>query len=113
MVEPLAVALIVTAVVLLTRDVDTTNVARVDPAGTWTLDGTVATLVLLLLSVTSTPAALDTLTVAVALRPPVTVLGLKESDVGVGAGALALAAIVIGAEVDALPRLSVTVSVAA
>ena len=82
----LALALIVTATLLRTLEVCALKVALLDPAATWMLDGTAVTAGLLLLKVSSTPAAPETLTVALPSRPPVTVAVLKLSAVGVGGG---------------------------
>lgn len=63
--------------------VDTVNVALVEPAGTVTLAGTVATNVLLLDSATVAPpegAAAANVTVPVDVFPPVTLVGLNDSD---------------------------------
>src|SRR5437660_422282 len=68
----------------------TVNVALVAPAGTVTLDGTLAAAVLLLESVTCAPAAgAGPLNVAVPVedcRPPITVAGLSVSEASVGGG---------------------------
>jgi hypothetical protein len=72
-----------TGVTALTATVVTVNVALVAPAATVTLVGTVATEVLLLLSVTTAPpvgAALLNVTVPVDVAPPVTELGFKLTD---------------------------------
>jgi hypothetical protein len=64
----------------VTATVDTTNVALVAPAATITLAGTVAAAVLLLDKLTTTPpagAAPVSLTVAVDVFPPVTVVGFS------------------------------------
>jgi hypothetical protein len=64
------------------RDV-TLKVADVDPAGTVTLAGTVATAVLLLVSTTEAPpvgAAPFKRTVPVELLPPTTLVGLRDTD---------------------------------
>src|SRR5258707_12959881 len=61
----------------------TVNVALVAPAATVTLDGTLATVVLLLESVTTAPlagAAPLSVTVPVEEFPPVTPVGFTESD---------------------------------
>jgi hypothetical protein len=108
-VTPLAVALSVTTVFRLTFDVPTPNVARVSPAGITTVAGTLAAAVLLLASSSVTPASLETVTVAFVVKPSLTVLLAKVNDVGTGGGGGALAVIVIGAEVEAAPKLSVTV----
>src|SRR5467141_3590883 len=67
----------------------TVNVALVAPAATVTLDGVLATFVLLLESVTTAPpegAAPLNVTVPVEEFPPVTLVGLTESEESVGAG---------------------------
>jgi len=72
-----------TGVTALTATVVTVNVALVAAAATVTLAGTVATEVLLLLSVTTAPpvgAALLNVTVPVDVAPPVTELGFKFTD---------------------------------
>jgi hypothetical protein len=66
-----------------TRWVLTVKLALVWPADTVTLDGTVATDVLLLESVTVTPpegAAAERVTVPVELFPPLTRVGLRVSE---------------------------------
>ena len=66
-----------------TRCVFTVKLALVCPAGTVTLDGTVATEVLVLESVTVTPpegAAAESATVPVELFPPLTLVGLRVSE---------------------------------
>ena len=72
-----------------TRDVFTVNVALVAPAGIVTLEGTLAT-PLLLDSVIRAPAAgAGPLSVTVPVedcKPPITVVGFSESEVRVGAG---------------------------
>src|SRR6266536_3351808 len=73
----------VTEVALLTLTVLTVKVAVVLPAGTVTLAGTAATLLLLLLRLTLTPpvgAALVSVTVPVEDCSPVTVDGFSETD---------------------------------
>ena len=85
---PLKAAVIVTAVLAVTDRVVTPKVALVAPAATVTVAGTVATLVLLLVSVTTAPpdgAARVRLTVPWELFPPATVVGLsaiEASDAG-------------------------------
>jgi hypothetical protein len=86
---------IVAEVLELTLLVDTVNVALVDPAGTVTLAGTAAAVVLLLESATDAPpagAADVSVTVPLDELPPVTLVGLRLSDdsaadCGGGAGA--------------------------
>jgi hypothetical protein len=73
-----------------TRCVLTAKFALVFPAGTVTLDGTVATEVLLLESVTTAPpegAAAVRVTVPVELFPPLTMVGLRVSEESVTADA--------------------------
>ena len=70
----------------------TVNVALVAPAATVTLEGTVATDVLLLESATCAPpdgAGPLSVTVPVEDFPPVTLVGLNVSEVRVGAGGAA------------------------
>ncbi len=67
----------------------TVNVALVAPAATVTLDGVLATFVLLLESVTTAPpegAAPLRVTVPVEEFPPMTLVGFTESEESVGAG---------------------------
>jgi len=79
-----------------TRCVLTVKFALVFPAGTVMLDGTVATDVLLLESVTIAPpegAAAVRVTVPVELFPPLTVVGLRVSELSVKlVGALTISA---------------------
>lgn len=88
LVVPLSAAEIVTEVLVATGVVVIVKVAVVAPAGTVTLAGTVATAVLLLVSVTTAPlagAAPFKVTVPVEEFPPVTLVGLRESNDGVAA----------------------------
>jgi hypothetical protein len=81
------VAEIGTVVDVITGLVDTVNVAVVLPGGTVTLPGTVATAVLVLDSVTTTPpagAAALSVTVPVDVPPPETLIGSTLSDVTPG-----------------------------
>ena len=67
----------------------TVNVALVAPAATVTLDGALATVVLLLESVTCAPpegAAALRVTVPVEDPPPVTLVGLRLSDARAAGG---------------------------
>src|SRR5712671_5812813 len=83
LLAPLNVAEIETVVDTATALVLTVNVALVAPAATVTLDGTLATVVLLLESVTTAPpdgAAPLSVTVPVEEFPPVTLVGFSESD---------------------------------
>jgi hypothetical protein len=87
------VAEIVTDVLVFTTLVVTVNFALVAPADTVTLAGTVATAVLLLERVTITPpvgAGSDSVTVPVDGLPPVTVLGLRVSELRAGAAVLVI-----------------------
>jgi len=84
----LKVAEMVTGVLLATGLVLTVNVAVVAFAATVTLAGTVAAAVLLLASVTTSPpvgAGPLIVTVPVDEVPPVTVVGLRVTEVGTGA----------------------------
>ena len=79
-VMPPAAAVIVTLVTLETGFVATMKFALVAPAGTVTLLGTVATLVLLLLRFTTNPpdgAGAVRVTVPVLLLPPTTLVGFR------------------------------------
>jgi hypothetical protein len=78
-----------TVVVVLTLCVVTVKVALVAPAGTVTLAGTVAALVLLLTSETTAPpagAATFRVAVPVELAPPATLPGLTVTACSAGAG---------------------------
>src|SRR5262249_55088194 len=80
---PLLVALMVTRVDAVTALLVTVNTALLAPAGTVTLAGTVATAVLLLVSVTTAPpegAALVNVTVPCDVLPPTTLVGLSAND---------------------------------
>jgi hypothetical protein len=79
-----------TLVDAVTDLVVTLNDALATPAATVTLAGTVATAVLPLLSVTTTPpagAAALSLTVACEVLPPTTLVGLRVSEESVAAPA--------------------------
>jgi len=87
---PPRAAVIVTVVEDVTERVVTVNAALVEPATTVTLAGTVATLVLLLESVTTAPpegAGPLRVTVPCDDTPPVTLVGLRASDDSVPAPA--------------------------
>ena len=82
---------IATVVVALWAEVETANVALVEPAGIVTLAGTVAAPVLLLTSGTTAPpgggaGTLIGVAVPVAAAPPATVPGLTATDWSAGAG---------------------------
>jgi hypothetical protein len=80
---------IVAWVAVFTAFVVIVNVAEVAPAGTVTLEGTVAIVVLLLLSVTTAPpvgATLVRVTVPVEGVPPVTLAGFSVTEVRLGGG---------------------------
>ena len=82
----------VTVVDAATALVLTVNVALVAPAGTVTLEGTVAAAVLLLESTTCAPpagAAPLNVTVPVEELPPVTLVGFSPSEARVGGGGAA------------------------
>ena len=83
LLAPLNVAEMETVVDTATALVLTVNVALVAPAATVTLDGTLATVVLLLESVTTAPpdgAAPLSVTVPVEEFPPVTLVGFTETE---------------------------------
>jgi hypothetical protein len=91
--EPLKVAWMVAVVLLATATVPMLNCALVWPAGTVTVAGTVAAL-LLLESVTPSPpaaAALDKVTVPVTPVPPTVVLLLSATELTMGAVIFAVA----------------------
>jgi len=81
------VAVMVAMVVLVTALVITVKVAVVDPAGTVTLDGTVAFVLLLLSDTLRPPAGAGpvNVTVPVELVPPLTDAGLSVSELRVAA----------------------------
>lgn len=87
-------AVIVTAVELDTEAVSIVNVAALAPEATVTLEGTVATEGLLLLSDTEIPplgAAPVSFTVPVEPAPPTTVLGASDSELNAGAVTVSVA----------------------
>ena len=89
LVEPLEEAEMTAEVVEDTATVETVKVADSFPAATVTLEGTAATDGFELASETTTPpegAGPESVTVPVALEPPVTVEGLSVSDESVGRG---------------------------
>jgi len=110
---------IVTGVLVPTAEVDTANVALVDPAGTVTLAGTLATAVLLLDSdTTAPPLGAPEVSVAVPVEPvpPVTLEGFTEtadSEAGAAGGVTESVAVRVTpsnvalttADVDALTAL--------
>jgi hypothetical protein len=72
-----------------TIDVFTGNVALVAPAGTVTLEGTLATPLLLESRTCAPPAGAGPLSVAVPVddcKPPITLVGLSVNEERVGAG---------------------------
>lgn len=87
-------AVIVTAVELDTEAVSIVNVAALTPEATVTLEGTVATEGLLLLSDTEIPplgAAPVSSTVPIEPAPPTTVLGASDSELNAGAVTVSVA----------------------
>jgi len=95
-VTPPAFAVILTLVTEVTVRVVTVAVAEVEPAGTVTLAGTVATLLFELASVTITPTAAGPVRVSFAVEgpPPGTALGLRVSDARTGALTVSLAVLI-------------------
>ena len=72
-----------------TRDVFTGNVVLVTPAGTVTLEGTLAAPLLLESRTCAPPAGAGPLSVAVPVedcKPPITLVGVSESEERVGGG---------------------------
>lgn len=80
-----SVAVITAGVVVVTVCVLTVNDALVEPAGTVTLEGTVATELLVLLTLTAVADVGATLSVTVPCddEPPLTVVGLSVSELSV------------------------------
>ncbi len=90
--------MIVLVAVVAGAIVETVNVALELPPETVTDVGTVATVVLLLVSVTTTPpdgAALPRATVPVDGVPPVTLVGFRLTADNEGSGALALVRVIV------------------
>ena len=84
MAIPLAVAVMVTEVFVLTLLVWIENVAVVAPLGTVTALGTETTAGLLLVRFTTVPVLTETVTVPLAVFPPWTIVGDRVSAVGMG-----------------------------
>jgi hypothetical protein len=88
-----------TEVEMRTKDVFTVKVALVAPAGTVTLDGTVATLVLLLEKETTAPLlGAGPLRVTVPVEdctPPITLVGFSASEERVGGGGVTVSEAVL------------------
>ena len=85
----LYVAVMFADVVINTSPVFTGNVALVAPAGTVTLEGTLAAKLLLVSATRAPPTGAGALSVTVPVedcRPPTTLAGFKLSDVSVGSG---------------------------
>ena len=88
-VVPLYVAEILAEVEMRTMDVFTVNVALVAPAGMNTLDGTLATPLLLERMTVAPPAGAGALSVTLPVEdctPPMTVLGFSVSEDSIGGG---------------------------
>ena len=86
---PLYEAEIVTEVETRTTEVLTVNVALVAPAGTVTLEGTLAAPLLLESATCTPPAGAGALSVTVPVEdctPPITLVGLSVSEERVGSG---------------------------
>ena len=81
---PLAVAVIVTAVVVRTRNVVILKLALLAPTGICTVAGTFTSAVLALVRATTAPEAPDTVTVPVVLFPPTTLDDASYIEVGTG-----------------------------
>src|SRR5262245_16273256 len=108
----LRLPLIVTVVGVETAVVDTVNVPLVEPAAIVMLDGTVATAVLSLDSVTTAPpegAALSSVAVPVDGDPPATLVGFKLSEVSDSAGTTVVTCNVVEAVTPLYDALIVTV----
>ena len=90
MVVPLYEPEIVAVVEMMTIDVFTVNVALMAPAGTVTLDGTLARPLLLERKTTAPPLGAGALSVTVPVEdpsgPPTTLVGLSVNEVRVGRG---------------------------
>jgi hypothetical protein len=104
---------IVTVVEMITADVFTVNVALVAPAGTVTLDGTLATLGLLLeRKTTAPPLGAGPLSVTVPVEdpsgPPTTDVGFSVSEVRAGSG---VATVRVAALLVTLPAELLTTTV--
>jgi hypothetical protein len=88
-----------TEVEMRTKDVFTVKVALVAPAGTVTLDGAVATLVLLLEKETTAPLlGAGPLRVTVPVEdctPPITLVGFSASEERVGGGGVTVSEAVL------------------
>ena len=88
-VVPMYVAEILAEVEMRTMDVFTVKVALVAPAGMNTLDGTLATPLLLERMIVAPPAGAGALSVTLPVEdctPPMTVLGFSVSEDSVGGG---------------------------
>src|SRR5258705_8137426 len=86
---PLAAAMTLTVVIVVTADVERLNVADVVPSGTVTLAGNVTRLASLVASVTTVPpigAGLFISTVPIEVCPPASLLGSKLRFVGTALG---------------------------
>jgi hypothetical protein len=100
LVTPLYLAVIVTGVLLDTREVVIVKVALLLPAATVTLAGTLAADVLLLLNVTSTVLPVGTLPVnltvpvEVEYAPPLTLVGFRVSVLNAGGITVSVAVLV-------------------
>jgi hypothetical protein len=108
------VAEIVAEVETRTMDVLTVKVALVAPAGTITLDGTLAAPLLLESKTCAPPAGAGALSVTVPVEdcvPPTTLVGFKVSEATVGSGGGGSVTVSVAGLLVALPTEFVTTTI--